>query len=272
MIQDLDNTLKQLLIAKGNLNNGEIDIKFDAPDRDWVGKLSRPTINLFLYDVQENTELRQQDWIVERSNGRRATKSQPPAWIDLSYLVTVWTRDIEDEHRLLWHIMTVLMRHQILPDDVKQGALSRTDHTIQTQAAQPKGAYSSLAELWGSLEIPLKPSINFVVILPLDRMIELEAPLVTTKMIRVLMEEASRPEELVQIGGHVCRKKKPGEGLPNQRVILEEQGFVSLTDERGEYTFAHVPRGEHTLRVEAADGGVVDRRITVPGDDYDIDI
>ena len=58
MITDLDKTLKQLLIKEMPIENNEVDIKFDLPKREWAAKLSRSTLNLYLYDIQENTELR----------------------------------------------------------------------------------------------------------------------------------------------------------------------------------------------------------------------
>ena len=62
MIADLDETIRQLLIAEIPIRNGEIDIKFDQPKREWSARLTRPTINFFLYDVRENVILRRHQW------------------------------------------------------------------------------------------------------------------------------------------------------------------------------------------------------------------
>ncbi|RLC55156.1 MAG: DUF4255 domain-containing protein, partial [Chloroflexota bacterium] len=51
MLTDLDETLKQLLIKNIPIKNNEVDIQFDLPKRDWSAGLSRPTINLYLYDI-----------------------------------------------------------------------------------------------------------------------------------------------------------------------------------------------------------------------------
>jgi len=75
MITDLDETTKQLLIKEMPIENNEVDIKFDLPKREWAAKLSRPTINLYLYDIRENTELRRNEWVVERDDNGRATRS-----------------------------------------------------------------------------------------------------------------------------------------------------------------------------------------------------
>ena len=36
MFVDLDESLRQLLVERGSLNSGEIDISFDMPTRDWA--------------------------------------------------------------------------------------------------------------------------------------------------------------------------------------------------------------------------------------------
>ena len=100
MINDLDETLKQLLIGKVPLDPVEVDISFDMPDREWSASVVKPTVNLYLYDIHENLELRSNEWMIERSQGI-ATRKKPPVRVDLSYLITVWTSDTADQHRLL---------------------------------------------------------------------------------------------------------------------------------------------------------------------------
>ena len=48
MISDLDETIKQLLIKKGNLDPAEIDIVFDMRYRDQSGKVTKPTVNVYV--------------------------------------------------------------------------------------------------------------------------------------------------------------------------------------------------------------------------------
>ncbi len=51
MFADLDETIRDLLIKNVPIDLTEVDISFEAPDREWSGRLSRPTVNCFLYDV-----------------------------------------------------------------------------------------------------------------------------------------------------------------------------------------------------------------------------
>ena len=49
MFADLDESLRQLLVQRGNLDHGEVDIAFDMPTRDWASGISKPTVNLDLF-------------------------------------------------------------------------------------------------------------------------------------------------------------------------------------------------------------------------------
>jgi Pvc16 N-terminal domain len=58
VIQDVDDTLKELLVQKVPIDTTLIDIKSDMPNKDWWATVTKPTISLFLYDIRENQELR----------------------------------------------------------------------------------------------------------------------------------------------------------------------------------------------------------------------
>ena len=59
MFDELDEALRRLLIREIPIKNNEVDISFDQPKSEWSARLNRPTVNLFLHDVRENTKLRQ---------------------------------------------------------------------------------------------------------------------------------------------------------------------------------------------------------------------
>ena len=75
MISDLDETIKQLLIKKGGLDGGTVDISFEIPNREWSASISKPRINLYLYDIRENHNLRGTEWSVTKNqNGTTSRK------------------------------------------------------------------------------------------------------------------------------------------------------------------------------------------------------
>ena len=53
MFQDVDGTLRAVLMADVPIKKAEVEIAFDRPTRDWSSRLSKPTLNLFLFDVRE---------------------------------------------------------------------------------------------------------------------------------------------------------------------------------------------------------------------------
>jgi hypothetical protein len=182
MISELDESIRRVLIEEGGLDPAEIDIRFEIPDRDWAASISRPTVNCYLFDIHENRQLRGAGWYVE-GNGRQARTRRPPMRINLSYLITAWTKAVEDEHRLLWQVLATLAHFPEFPKAKLQGALAEIEGEIPTMIAQPDGGpLRSPGEFWSALENKLKPSINYVVTLPLDTMIGTVAPFVLTPL------------------------------------------------------------------------------------------
>jgi hypothetical protein len=273
MINDLDETLRTLLIRKAGLDPAEVDISFDIPTRDWSTPVTRPTVNLYLYDLRENRELRETYWDQEPDNGGRVRLKPRPVRMDLSYMVTCWTSATEDQHRLLWRVLETLFQNSPLPEDVLQGSLRNQIHPIRTQVAQAGGVLANVSDFWGALENQMRPSISLVVTLELDlAQIRIE-PLTFARVARIgqsAVDRLSDGREVparrlepgwealpVQLSGVV--KDKAGEPLPGAAVrIIGTQadgrplqiGATTLTDEAGRYTFAAVPAGEYTLVVE----------------------
>src|SRR6184192_2726976 len=135
MINDLDETLRTLLVDKAGLEPDEVDISFEIPTREWSTS-TRPTVNLYLYDIRENTKLRETYWDEEsRGNGEVVLK-RLPLRIDLSYMITCWTGAVEDQHLLLWKVLETFIRNSPLPGDVLQGKLKDVTNPIRTEVAQ----------------------------------------------------------------------------------------------------------------------------------------
>ena len=97
MFQDVDATLRAVLIADVPIKKTEVEIAFDRPNRDWSSRLSRPTLNLFLFDIRERAEMKDDVPIVTRDGNGRAVRQRPPRRLDLSYLVSAWTTEPDDE-------------------------------------------------------------------------------------------------------------------------------------------------------------------------------
>ena len=270
MISDLDETIKQLLIKKGALDPAEVDVSFDTPDREWSASISKPTINFYLYDIRENHELRGTEWVVEKDQNGIATRRKNPSRIDLSYLITVWTNDVADAHRLLWHTLLTLSRYPDIPEELLSGQLAGQYYSIKTTAAQPDG-FREPADFWAALDNELKPSINYVITLPLDLTVAFMAPTVRTKTVKFKAPNTDI-ERLVQVAGTVYKAGKPTQGIPGAKVVAKEARMTDETDEKGHYSFPKLPEGKQTFEVLVSGKKVKEASITIPSTSYDLEV
>jgi hypothetical protein len=272
MISDLDETIKQLMIHKGSLNQNEIVFSFEAPDRDWAASNSKPTINFYLYDIRENHELRTYDWTVEQNKNRTSTRKKAPMRVDLSYAVTVWTKAVDDEHRLLGHLMVVLMKYPLIPPEVFQGSLKNLEYPLYASTMQPENVLKSPADFWTALDNKLKPSLNYIVTMPINLDISITAPIVTTKTIEVKDKEKGDLEEIIEIGGRISRKTKPEEGIRGASVKIKNSGYSAITDVKGQYKLIKVKRGTYTFEVTVPGKPARNFELTIPSDNYNIEL
>jgi hypothetical protein len=172
MIDDLDRTLEALLTRE--LPPGlveQVTVTFATPNDQFPpASVALPAVDLFLYDVRENRELRRVEPRVERQNGV-VVQTPPPVRIDCSYLVTAWVADGSssalDEHRLLGEVMRVLLRHPTLPEAILQGTLAQQEISPPTSSLQ-QGHLQNLAEFWQALGGKPRAALNYTVTLALQ--------------------------------------------------------------------------------------------------------
>jgi hypothetical protein len=285
MIADLDETIKKILVTDLPIKNGEIDVKFDQPKREWSAKLNKPTVNFFLYDVRENVDLRQAQFermINGNPQENTASFKKYPHRVDCYYMLTTWANEAEDEHRLLSRCLMSLFRHPIIPDHLLVGTLQnpRFDHT--TYIARPD-KLTNPAEVWSSLDNEMRPTISFVVTLTLDPWTVVEGPIVRTFSMRTGQTttlptfqelDGGISSELTYIGGTVSSKANGGEPQSGLNVAIKGTGWMNTTDDDGRYTLGGMPAGDYTLVVWPSKGKPKERKITIPSneDDYDMDV
>jgi hypothetical protein len=272
MFSDIDASIRQLLIQKMPLDPGEVDVAFKTPDRDWSNALSKPTINIYLYDIHENRELRDYEWIITCEAGT-ATKTTPPIRVDLSYLITIWTSDVADEHRLLGNILSTLYRYPDLPEEVLQDNLKMLRWPIKTQTAQPDGVLQNVADFWSALDNQLKPSINYVVTIPIDIDVQQTTPEVRTRELRFGDKTRNGTfEDFILVSGIVHREGDVTAVIPDARVLLKEVLLSATSDRDGAYLFPRLSPGTYTVVVSAPGEGTREVSFGVPGENYDIEL
>ena len=168
MISDVDDALKKL-ISREAVNNGDVEVVFDAPTKDWASRRNTPTVDIYLYDIREDLRRRERGMINDYdSAGRVTARHLPPRYFKLSYLVTAWTQRPEDEHRLLSAILSCFLRHDAIPADLLAGPLAELALPVAITVGLPPPEDRGFADVWSALGGELKPSLDVVIATPVD--------------------------------------------------------------------------------------------------------
>lgn len=269
MLPELHASLRRLLYERGGVSPDEVEISFEAPTQERIDRVGRPTLNFFLYELRENVERRQTNVSTTRGNGH-AERRLPPRRIDLHYLVSALTTNIDDEHRLLWRAFLTLLKFNETPRDLLPEELRVLDIPVMTRVSQPEDGQHS-PDLWGALGAKPRLALHYIVTAPVDLEIATELPLVLTRTLRFRRSLApgGATEEVAQIGGVV--RDKRGEPLAGIRIIVAGTALESpLTGDDGRYTLSGIAAGPITLLVGRP--GETDQRlsINIPAATYDL--
>ncbi len=168
MIHDVDESLRALLRTEA-LVGTEVEVVLDAPTKEWASRRNAPTVDLYLYDIREAPDQRQMGEVELRGDDGLVTgRRQHPRIFKLSYLLTVWTQRPEDEHRILSNILAHLLQHDLVPDTFLQGTLVGSSQPVRLRVAQPPPQDRSVSDVWSAMGGELKPSLDIVVLAPLE--------------------------------------------------------------------------------------------------------
>jgi hypothetical protein len=169
MIDDLDRTVEQLLRTElPPTIVDQVGISFAAPDSEFPpASVTLPAVDLFLYDIRENMELRNMQWIVDQQMNGTAIRRRAPVRVDCSYMITAWSSESSparalDEHRLLSEVLKVLIRHPTIPEVLLQGSLRGQEPPLPSSTLQP-GRLQSVGEFWQALGGKPKAALNYTV-------------------------------------------------------------------------------------------------------------
>jgi len=271
MFDEVDESLRSLLVSDVPLDPAEVDISFARPAREWSSRLARPTVNLFLFDIRERTDFRDDALRVRETGNGTITRERAPRRVDLSYLITAWTREPEDEHRILARLLACLYRNPKLAADHLQGSLKDALLPVLLRAMSPDHLQKSV-DFWGVMDNELHAGLTWVVTAPLDAFAPITGPMVTTKEILVgPMAQAERRVSF-QVAGIAHRAGDARDGLGGVRISLVGSALSTVTDARGRFSLAELPAGDHVLRVATSDGHAFEHSITVPSASYDVPV
>jgi hypothetical protein len=151
--------------VKADVVNGtDVEVVFDAPTREWASRRNKPTVDLYLYDIREDTR-RRATGMIERRNERGVVEERQalPRYFKLAYLITAWTQRPEDEHRLLTAILGCFLRYDVVPVAHMSPLLVEAGFPLGLQVAYPPPEDRQVSDVWSSLGGDLKPSVDLVI-------------------------------------------------------------------------------------------------------------
>jgi hypothetical protein len=273
VIADIHETIKNLLFDNAGFSRSDVDINFEIPNRNWIGTLTRPTINFFLYDLEEDTKNRGSldNAYFQQRNEKSNTGKARPRRMNLKYQVMAISQDTRDQHELLWRALAVLMRFAVIPDSVLPKSITELGMSVNSRVSQPDDGPRP-NEFWNALEVPPRPSLLYVLTAPLDLELITKEPLVLTRTLRTFDMQYPLPDEVRglrrTIGGIVKRNKVVVSGV----TIWQENSAAagSISDKDGRFVLESVPEGAVALRVVESGGLPVQVILQVPSEDYDI--
>ena len=165
MIQLVDKALEQFLRDAVPLPESAVDVSFDAPDRTWGASVTRPTVNIFLYELTRNPNAGRASFVQRRTVGDRVERRPANPVVDLHYLVTAWATEQRDEHQLLGAILGCVLANSALPATSLPEELQESGWISLSLSTHDKRAPG---EFWSALDGRLKPGLEVELSLPMD--------------------------------------------------------------------------------------------------------
>jgi Pvc16 N-terminal domain/Carboxypeptidase regulatory-like domain len=271
MIDLLSQTLSELL--KPALD--QTPILFDQPSETF--KPERTSLNLFLYDIRENLELRSNEPRIEPRAAGKVAIQRPPFRIACSYLITAWAVDGPEpplqEQRLLAQVLAVLLRYPTIPAALLRGGLKGQEPPLPLLVAQADGLKAP-HEFWTAIGNKLRPSITATVTIGMEVAEPKPEEATLVHLHDIVLGERTSPAERrlkpaarsegFRIAGRVMdAEEKP---IADAIVSVLGTGLKTETDAQGRYTLGLLAPGQYTLQVQKADReGTL--QVTIPGSD-----
>jgi hypothetical protein len=284
LIRDLSTTVQAILsdpfLAGPFPELSKALIVFDRPDDSF--KPAQTTVDLFLFDVRENMELRSNEPKIERRNGE-AIIHRAPMRVACTYLITAWpvggTDLMLQEQRLLAQVLQVLATYPQVPAAFLKGKLAGQEPPLPMMATHPE-ELKNPAEFWTAIGNKMRASIAVTVTISMELAAPETAPIAKTGVVRLGERATAGDETLIpatmtefyRIGGKVT--SAGGKAVTGATVAVAGAGLSARTDGAGEYVLGAIAAGAYTLNVQS-NGTARQVNVTVPApadNNYDVQL
>ncbi|MFT6293147.1 MAG: hypothetical protein ACJAR2_003769 [Ilumatobacter sp.] len=242
MLELIDGGLESLLRASVPLSAVDIDVSFEAPDREWSSKLSRPTVNCFLWDLRRSADKATAGVRTVVRDGVRVHQHALPV-VELRYVVTAWTNDHSDERVLL----AGLMRSLLAAGQISYQHLDESLHQLPEPVLAMARAGEDHMDVFKALEGKVKPGLNIVVSTQMDTGVFQEAgpPVESiTTAIGQIGADGPEPTARRRIAGEVLNARE--RGLVGA-IVRSPSGATRVSD-----------AGRFLLRAQVGDEIIID--------------
>jgi hypothetical protein len=163
MLELIDESLEKFFRATVPLSATDIDVAFDAPDREWAAKLTRPSVNLFLWDIRRSATRSKTGMATVVRDGAPQHQGAYPV-VELRYVVTAWTSDLGDERALLGGLTRSLLTYTGIPREYCSDTLEHLEPPTLIMAR----AGEDHMDVFKALDGKLKPGLNIVIATQFD--------------------------------------------------------------------------------------------------------
>jgi hypothetical protein len=232
MLNLLDESLEEFLRAAVPLPRREIDVSFAAPDKDWSARVSRPTVNLYLWDIRRNLSERDLGMQTLPDEAGRPNRRAPLPRVDCRYLVTAWTTDIRDEHALLGATLSALLLHPELEPEYLQGAYRDVVPVPTIEVGAGDGRDNS--DFWSALGGQLKPGLDVTVTATVDSGLLVPAGPPVERYAIITTPGDAEPEQRLFVGGRAPDEPGTLVSTPHGATEVAEDGTFLVPAEVGD--------------------------------------
>jgi hypothetical protein len=261
VIDELSLALRRMLTESGLPGLAEAAVAFDRPGETFTP--GQTTLNLFLFDIRENRDLRcvESDLLRTEAGLRR---SPAPLRVACSYLLTAWPVGGAEmplqEHFLLGEALVALARHPTIPPEFLGKSLAAQTPPLPMVVARSDGPKDP-AEFWTAIGGRLRPSLTVTATIGLPLAGAETLQVVTATTLRLGLRAGAVEPAQYRIGGQV--RDAAGQPAPGAEVWLEEIGMVARADAEGRYAIGPLPAGRYTLTA-GAEGAGTTAEVAVP--------
>lgn len=136
-----------------------LDVTHDSPAELQGAAESFAKINLYLYEVEESTHVKNQTW--KASATSPDMMEYPPLALNLFYLLTPYASDSQSAHSVLGHAMRLFHDNSIIEGDDLPPSLKLNADYLSVSLRPTK--LEDLTRIWNALHTPYRLSVAYEV-------------------------------------------------------------------------------------------------------------